>query len=232
MSGRFAELTQGKQQTQADAKAEEEKQKEKAKKDLDAEKVQVETDLAGLDAKAEKIRGDATKELAELDAQIRPLTAQLAQLNSRANAIQSDLFILQSNVANLLAQASATKDPNDQFALRAEAQRQDLLAARSDADLRSVQLQGADVNARRAGFLARRQTAENRAQAGLDALDKQAAQLRAAQKRIGFDEQKLSKPSSGLTAKVTALSSSMTALTTYDELPLEEEKQRILDSLK
>ena len=232
VSGRFAELTQGKQQTQADAKADEEKQKEKSKQDLAVEKAQVDADLAGLDAKADKIRADASKELSELDAQIRPLTAQLAQLNANASAIQGDLLILQSNVATLVNQANSTKDQIEAAALLLEAQTENILASRSAANLRAVQLQGADVAGRRAGLLGRRQNTENRAQAGLDALDRQAAQLRATQKRIGFDEQKANKPATGFTAKVTALSSSMTALTTYDELPLEEEKQRILDTLK
>ncbi len=239
VAGRFTELTQGKQQTQADAKADEDKQKVATQTKLETDKVQIEKDLAVIDVKIAKITEDEKRELSELDAQITPLTAQLADLSIRARAVQSDIAVSQANIANLLNQASAIssrRDPRDrdetQIALLInEANRQQLILSRDDGALRSIQVQAAGVNAQRQSLVNRRNTVENRAATALDGLDRQANQLRGTQKRIGFDEQKLSKPSTGFTGKVTSLSATLSALTTYDELPLEEEKQQILDSI-
>ncbi|HZZ73222.1 MAG TPA: hypothetical protein VFE24_13280 [Pirellulales bacterium] len=232
VASRFGELTHTKDQTQADEKAEQERQRATARADLLAEKSEAEKDLDGLDAKAEKMRADLAQQTSDLDAQIAPLNTQLSQLASKAAALEGELAVLQNNVAGLLNQAAFSKDPGEGSALRAEALRQDVLAARDDADLRAVQLQAADLTARRLLLVSRRQTAQNRAQSALDNLDNQEAPLRATLKRVAIEEQKLNKPIRASTTRVTAMSNVLEALSTYAALPVEEEKQRLLDSLE
>jgi len=228
----WTEKSRDKERTQADAKEAEDKLKEQTKRDLEIERARVAQQLSSLDTKADKVRNDSGKEIADLDAQLSPLNAEFNRANARRNAIATDVLRLQTDIASYLDAASRTQDRNEEFLLRAEAGRLDVLLGRAAADLRAAEIQLADVANRRGQVEARRQTAVANRQQQLDGLDRQAQTLRQTEKRIGFDEQKLRTPSSGITSKVVGQTATMNALTTYDDYPLDAERQRILDSLK
>jgi len=228
----FEELDLEQDQTKADAKADEEQQKARELDALADERASLAEEQQALVDQAEQVRKEYGYQVKSLDRDISPLRPGLARLESQANAIAREIVVLRVNIDHLLDHADETDDPYEADRYDAEAHRLEFRLDRRESDLDAVQAEGAALTARLNELLAQRAAILARQQAELGALGQRSSDIARTGKRIQVQETKASRPATGNTARVRSLSAGRTALTTYDQFPLDSERQRLLDSLR
>jgi hypothetical protein len=229
---RFAELDLDRQQTKADAKADEEKRRDLIRQQLDRERNSLSQEKTNLSARAEKVEADSARELTDIEAQLRPLAARQSRLESRGAAITREMAGLSAEIGRLLELADLAEDPIEAARWRAEARRLDVALGRYDVDLRALNGELAGVAAQRVTLAGRRQAALAKREAENDRIERRATEVRNTEKRIATDEKKTSQPAAGNTAAVASLAAKARAFSTYEAFPFEEERARLLQSLR
>ncbi len=228
---RFAELNLDRQQTTADAKADEQRRQERNLEELERERAKLAQHSTQLRERAETVVADFKETLTTLDSQHRPLAARQARLEARAAAMVREMAGLEVEIARLLELASLVEDPVEALQLQAEARRLDLALGRYRVNLRTIEAELSGVAAQRIALARQQQVAVAQQRANADRLERRAADLRRAERRISSQEDRANQPASGVTGAVVSLSNRAKAFTTYDEFPFEEERARLLQSL-
>lgn len=228
----FEELDLEQDQTKAEAKADQEQQKARELEALAEQKSDLVEEQRAISDQAEQTRKEYGYQLKSLDRDISPLRPALARLESRANSVARDVVALRVNIDRLLDLSDETEDPDEAYRYRAEARRLDFVLSRRESELDAVRAEGAALTSRLHELVAQRNAILARQQAELNALGRRSAEIARTSKRIQVEEGKTSRPATGNTPRVRSLSAGRTALTTYDQFPLESERQRVLDSLR
>jgi hypothetical protein len=229
---RFGQATGQAETGREEAVAEKQRQREEAKRDLDAERAKRQERATELLGQADRLRQEIKDNEAEFAKAERPLIDRLARLERQAEIPRRELALLLADADSLRAAAARAEDPFERDRLLFRAQQLEVLAARYDADLAVLERQAAAVNAERAQIRDRfgRQNASLAASG--KSIERELALLERGEKRLAIDEKRLEKPITGGTRAIRALEAEASAFTTYEPLPLEEERQRLLDSLK
>jgi len=157
---------------------------------------------------------------------------QQAQLSSRANLLNADLLQTSSRIATLQQLFAGEKDPGRRQQYLNEINTLSLLASRLDADLLGVNRLLRGVASQRAAVQARRVQAQSGTVAQFERIDDEVAGLNKRERRNGVNEKRASRPVAATSSKIRALSAQATAFSTYDTLPLEAMKTRLLESLR
>jgi chromosome segregation ATPase len=229
---RFAELDLDRQQTKADAKRDAQMRQERVLDDLKRESTALDREKGTLVSRADSAAADFKRDLAALDAQLGPLTTRQSRLEAQAAAIVQEIARLQAEIARLLDLSDLVDDPVDALRLRNEAGRLDAAWRRYDVDLRTTQGELAGVAAQRVTLAGQRQVAIARQRASADQIDRRLAELRRSERRISAEQDKATQPVSPNTPAIHSLASRAKAFTTYESFPFEEERARILQSLR
>jgi predicted nucleic acid-binding Zn-ribbon protein len=229
---KFFELTDTKVETEK--KNTEERTLEAAQTLQDVENLRKAIDdrVKELNELAKKIQGEWNDELAEIMNLDRPLVAQLARLQARANILNRDLVAYQSRINGLEALLFRERDPRVRNQIDRDIDNLTFLAARVSGELEIVNREGQAVEAQRAALAARTARAQANFGGQLDRINKELAELGKREKRADYEEKKAKRPVSSSSTKTIALASQATALSTYDKFPLEQAKQRLLEELK
>jgi hypothetical protein len=228
---RFAELNLDRQQTRADAKADEERRQQRILQEVERDRAALAQETSKLQEQAEKASAEVKQQLANLDAQLRPLAARQIRLEAQAAAIVREMAGLEVEIARLLELSDLVEDPGEALALRAEARRLDIALGRYRVGLRGVEGDLATVAAQRVTLARERQLALAQQQAYAERIERRATDLRRAERRIAGQEDRANQPPGGVTAAVVSLSNRAKAFTTYEDFPYEEERARLLQSL-
>jgi chromosome segregation ATPase len=228
---RFAELNLDRQQTRADAKADEQRRQERILQELERERAAVAEEKSALQGQAEKVASEAQREVANLDAQLRPLATRQTRLEAQAAAIVREMAGLEVEIARLWELSDLVEDPAEALRLRAEARRLDLALGRYGVGLRAVEGELEAVAAQRITLARQRQLTVAQQRALGERIERRSADLGRAERRIATQEDRANQPPGGVTAAVVSLSSRAKAFTTYDDFPFEEERARLLQSL-
>ncbi|HEX5106524.1 MAG TPA: hypothetical protein VFV87_22045 [Pirellulaceae bacterium] len=206
--------------------------KEKTLQEVAAEREQIIARTEELDSRREKLQSELKDELSELGKQDAPLVQELARLDARAAVIRRDLFAYQADIDRLERLAAGEKDPVRRQQLLFEADRLSVVAARIEADLVGVNRLASGVQAQRAALAARAQQAQANTAGQVQRIDRELQDLAKRDKRADGIEKRAGRPATGTTSKVRSLSAQATALTTYDQFPLEAAREKLLESLR
>jgi hypothetical protein len=228
---RFAELSLDREQTKAGAKTEQLKRQERIQQELEKDRASVAREKSNLEERGEKLAEGAKRELADLDAQARPLVTRQSRLEAQGIAITREMAGLQVEIERLLEFADLTESTAEAVQLRAAASRLSVALSRYEVNLRALNGELAALAAQRVQLAAQRQAAVARNRAESDQIERRATDLRNAERRISTQEKKANQPVAGNTAAVVALAAKAKAFTTYETFPFEEERARLLQSL-
>jgi hypothetical protein len=233
VAGEFAALSGTKQQTVAEEKAAAEAQKQADQARLAGEKQEVAADKAGLEETAVKVRSEAESLLSEIDKKLAPLESQLIQVTARASVLNGQMIAIDADIGRLrLRHDTAVGDENAglrsrlRFDIDRLARQYDILAI----EYRSLDLEARRINAARAALFAERNGVIAGYEAEMKRLGVTYKKLSNQETKIAREEKEASEPVTGNTSRVKALSARVTALPTYQPYPLEQEKQRLLES--
>jgi hypothetical protein len=207
-------------------------EKEKTLAELEADRTQAAERAKELEERRKKLQSEFRDELDQIAKEDRPLVQELARLDSRAGLLNRDLLGYQVEIDRLTRLAAAENDPTRRQQLLFEADRLAIVASRIDAELVAVSRLARGVQGQRAALSARQAQAQSNAASQTQRIDRELADLLKRDKRNEAIEKRASRPAVGPTSKVRALSAAATALSTYDQFPLEATKARLLESLR
>lgn len=229
---KFFELTDTKVDTEQKNVADRKTEVEQTLQDVESARKEIDARAKELEDSATKLQKELNDELAEIERLDRPLVAELARLQARANQIRGDLASYQIQIDRLNIQLNNERDPNIRAAIRRDIDQLAFLASRAAGDLAAISRQGQAVEAQRAALAQRLAQAQTNFGGQLDRINKELVSLGKKEKRAEIEEKKAKRPVSASSTKTIALSSQVTALSTYDKFPLEQAKQRLLSELK
>lgn len=229
---KFIETTDAKLDERERAVADSAAAKEKTLQEIEADRQQMAERTQEINEEREKVQSELRDELAELERQDAPLETELSRLDSRARTLDRDLFSYQAEISRLQAAAAGEEDPVIRNRLLVEADRLSLIASRVESELFAVNRQGRNIQSQRATLANRAQRARSTAAGRIERMDKELAELAKRQRRNEGIERRAARPASGTTGRGRSLSAQATALSTYDQFPLEAERQKLLESLR
>lgn len=206
--------------------------KEKTLQEVAAEREQIAGRAEELGSRNDKLQSELKAELSELEKQDAPLVQELARLDARAAVLRRDLFAYQADIDRWERLAASEKDPVRRQQYLFEADRLIAFASRIDADLAGINRLGRNVQMQRAALALRAQQAQAAAAGQAAQMDREMQDLAKRDKRADGIEKRAGKLSTGTTSKVRSLSAQATALTTYDQFPLEAAREKLLESLR
>lgn len=229
---KFLEMTGAKDDERLKAIAAADAAKDKTLKEIDDERQKITDRSQELDDRRTQLQAELRDELSEIAKEDRPLVQDLARLEARAGSLNRDLFSYDMEIGRLQAQADREENENVRRQLLREADRLAFIASRVQSDLVAVTRQADAINAQRAGLLARQQKAQSSVADQVRSIEQELTGLAKRDKRNDAIEKRAARPASGVTSKGRALAAQATALSTYDQFPLEATKARLLELLK
>jgi hypothetical protein len=230
--GKFLGVTGDKEDERQRAIGEAAAAKEKTLKELESEKEAIAGRAQEIDGRKGKLQKDLREELAEIAKEDQPLVQDLARLESRSRTLNRDLFTYEAEIGRLQGLIAAERDPNQRFIYEREVDRLFVFASRLESDLVAVGRLIDGVQAQRAALLARQRRAQASAVEQAKRMDQELTNLAKRERLNEAIERRAAKPASGTTSKTRALSAQAMALSTYDQFPLESERQKLLELLR
>lgn len=223
----------GKKQTidQNAAKIDAEKRKMKFAQLTEVEK-QLAENKDQIAEKSSELRTEATKVLEELRLQDAPLALQQSQLESELNLINRDLFLMISdyNYWNTLALRENNQRLRILYFQRAG--RADGLILRAELDANSVRSQLNILESQRNDLRRQYAAIDSSASQQLASLNNGLKNIEKQKRRTANEKIKATKPSRKTVTQSMSLRIRSQSIATFDQFPLEIERQLLLDSLK
>ncbi len=229
---RYAELTGEGDRTREQALVDAEARKEQIKDDLQQQEQRITEEMGEIGPLRDKFESEFKSEMADLQKKESPLLERLTRLEVQAARVRNEAASLAAEIDHLERLAAREKDADRRQRLLREAGRVAVIYRRYDGELFSLNREYAGVNAQRAVLMSQAQQARARYQRDMGQLQGRAEGLKRDQKRIDTQERKLAKPTSGNVPRVREIARVANAFTTYEQLPLEAERARILNSFK
>ncbi len=229
---KFVELTDAKVTVKDKAKEQADANREKTlaeiaeQRDVNKEKVKE------LEAKIEKAKQVHQKETEYIRKADAPLQARLTSLSNLATNLNRQLFSIDSQIALVQAQLSATKDENVRNLLFLELNRLGGQEGTIQAELFNVNNQGAGVQQQRSSLAVRQQRADAELAGKYGQVDDELNAIAKKERRAEVAEKRANKAGVSTPQSALSLSAQAAALITYDPFPLEQEKNRLLLTLK
>lgn len=221
------------EQLKADEKEAEARQKEIDRERIAREKSSVGEEKASIEELASKSTRETTEAVAEIDKQLAPLNAQFARLAAEGSRVQAQIGSLELDLGRALQLANDNRDdPNQQIIWLREADRIRIIQRNFQNQYANLNAEATRINSLRGALDNQRRTKIANYEADMKRLGKQATILSRTEKRINLDEKKVDKPVTGNTSRVQSSNAKAAALSSYADFPLEQEKQRLLDTFK
>lgn len=234
IAAKFGQLKAELGQKQESAVAEQTEQKNLAAKKLEEDKDDLNAAKESLTYEAQKAQEKYDAEEAALKKEIDPLARRLTALDGQARNLRNVLINVDRDIDRLVASAALQRgrDAVREATLLREADRL-RLASRNDRDnLFRIEQEMALVRNQGAALEAKLRDAQARLQNDLKRFNVEGAKLSRTEKGLKAVARKVDEPVTGNNTKTRVSATKLTALSTYEEFPLESEKQRILDSLR
>lgn len=229
---RFLELTDTQAETRDKALADAAAEKDQTLQDIEADRQKNADRAKELGDDRKKLESELKAELAEIAKQHGPLVQQLARLSAQATILNQNLANYSAEIGRLRALASQTNDPVLKQQYLFDADQLSFSASRAEANLIGVENAATGVQAQRNALVARQQQAQAVANGQANRIDGELTAIAKREKRNDGIEKRTTKPASGTTSKGRALSATATALSTYDQFPLEVARQKLLEALR
>jgi hypothetical protein len=227
---RYSELTGEGAQTKEQALVDAETRKREVRAELEKQEERIAAERAEVEPLREKLESEFRSELADLELRARPLLERMTRLESQGAVVRQQAFGLAAEIEELQRRAARTKEPLERDRLLRQADRLTVFYRQYEAQLRGLEIEARGVAAQRNQLLLQQQQTQARYQADMGRLAGRIEESERGLQRISAEHRKLSKPVSGNTPRVRELARVATALTTYEQLPLDQERQRILAS--
>ena len=206
--------------------------REKTLKELETEKDAIAGRAKELEGRKTEVQTELREELDDIASDDRPLVLELARLDARARTLNRDLLVYESEIGRLQALIAGEMDPNLRLRWQLEIDRLSLVASRAESDLFSVRRLAEGVQAQRQALANRQRQAQAAATEQARRIEKEQGSLVKRDRLNEAIEKRANKAPSGTTSKTRSLAAQATALSTYDQLPLEAARQKLLESLR
>ncbi|MEX2172960.1 MAG: hypothetical protein WD872_01275 [Pirellulaceae bacterium] len=228
---KYLELSGEKEDERDKAVAAGQAEKEKSLKELEDEGKEISERAKELNDQEKKVQGELRDELGEIGKADRPLVQELSLLSVRAGALRRDLTSYAIQIGRLRNDADATEDFDVREQLLRDADRLGFFANRIESDLVSVNRLADAVGAERAALAGRQLQAQSAAVLQVRRIEQERSGLLRRDKRNEGIARRTSRSSVPASGKARVLAAQATALTTYEEFPLEGSKAELLESL-
>ena len=229
---KFVELTDAKETFKDKAREQADADREKTLAEIAEQRDVNKERVKELEAKIDKFKKEHQSESAAITKADAPLQSELNRLSSRATAVNTQLFALDAQIASVQAQLSATKDPNLRAFLFAEIDRLSILEGATQAELFGLNRQANGVQQQRSNLAVRQQRADADLADKIGRVDDELFAIAKKEKRADIAEKRATKAGPVTPQSALSLSAQAAALITYDPFPLEQEKSRLLETLK
>ena len=231
---RFDAMSAQRNVTRQDTKEKEEQRKKEALVEMKSQREESLARLASFQNDRDEIINEGNASLEQLDQEERPLTAALTQLDRQVGLVQRELLLVENERIHLSGHLEDEDDPILRDRLRANIARLGRLGFRYASDLRVLRQQAGQIAAQRAAVLQRRSAVQSQGNRLLGQLGDSRNQVQKSIKRLNAQLTRLASgpEATGTNSRVLAIGAKARALTTYESLTLEFERQRILDSFK
>jgi tetratricopeptide (TPR) repeat protein len=217
--------------------------KDKAKEQADAEREKTLAEIAEqrdvnkekvkeLEAKIDKFKKDHEKEIESVRKADSPLQSRLTTLSNQATSLNTQLISIDSQIVLVQANLAATRDQNTRNFLFLELNRLSSLEGSTQAELLSINRQAATVQQQRSSLVVRQQRADAELASKVAQVDDELNAIAKKERRADIAEKRASKAGPATPQSALSLSAQASALITYDPFPLEQEKHRVLTTLK
>jgi hypothetical protein len=229
---KFVEFSDAKETVKDKAKEQADADREKTlaeiaeQRDVNKEKVKE------LEAKIEKSKKEHEKETEAVRKADAPLQSRLTSLSNQATSLNTQLVGIDSQIVLVQAQLNATKDQNVRNLLLLELNRLGVLEATTQNELFNVNRQAAGVQQQRSELAARQQRADAALASKIDQVDDELNGIAKKERRADIAEKRAAKAGPATPQSALSLAAQAAALITYDPFPLEQEKNRLLLTLK
>ena len=130
------------------------------------------------------------------------------------------------------ANLGATRDQNVRNFLSVELNRLSILEGTTQAELFNVNRQGVSVKQQRSSLAVRQQRADAELAGKVGQVDDELDAIAKKERRVDIAEKRATKTGPATPQSALSLSAQASALITYDPFPLEQEKSRLLSTLK
>ena len=226
------ELIDAKEATTDAAKEAAEDAKAKTLDEIAKEREDRAARIKELQDRRNKLQSELRDELAQIAKEDRPLVNELAGLERQAASINRELLRIQGRIGGLQAFLDREQDPNKRQFWLDEIDRFSVVGSRLDANLVQLNRLAAGIQSQRAALAARQQKAQADIGGQIKRINDEGNELSRREKRANAMEKRAERATTATPAAALALRATAGALATYDPFPLEQEKARILETLK
>ena len=229
---KFVELTDAKITVKDKAKEQADAEREKTLAEINEQRDVNKEKVKELEAKIEKAKKEHEKEIEAIRKADAPLQSKITALNSQATSINTQLVNIDLQIVAVQNQYNATRDQNLRNLLAIELNRLGVLEGATQADLLNISRQINGVQQQRSELAVRQQRADGELGAKVGRVDDELNAIAKKEKRADIAEKRASKTGPATPISALSLSAQASALITYDQFPLEQEKSRLLATLK
>jgi predicted nucleic acid-binding Zn-ribbon protein len=229
---KFVELTDAKETVKDKAKDQADAEREKTLAEI-AEQRDVNKDkVKELEARIDKFKKEHEKEIEAVRKADAPLQSRLTSFSNQATSLNTQLFNIDSQIVVVQAQLNAARDQNVKNLLFLELNRLSLLEGNTQTELFNVNRQAAGVQQQRSDLAVRQQRADAALANKVGQVDEELNAIAKKERRADIAEKRASKAGPATPQSALSLSAQAAALITYEPFPLEQEKNRLLATLK
>jgi hypothetical protein len=234
IAAKFAQLKTDLGQQQETAIAEQTEQKNLAAKKLEEDKDDLAAAKDSLAEQAQKAKDKFDAEESSLKKEMEPLARRLNALDGQARNLRNFLINVDRDIDRLVASAALQRgrDTIREAALLREADRLRLSSRNERDSLFRVEQEMALVRNQGAALERKLREAQAVLQEEMRRFNAEGTKLNRAEKGLKAVARKVDEPVTGNNSKTRVSATKLAALSTYEEFPLEQEKQRLLDSLR
>lgn len=231
---KFEQMKAELEKQQDTAVEEQTEQQNLAKKKLDENRTEVAYAQEALKTEAQKAKDKYDKEEGLLNKDMAPLAARLKTLDARARDLKNYLVNTDREVERLVGSASLARgrDPQREASMLREADRLKFQSRGARDEFLRVDSEMAQVRSQGVALEGKLREAQAWLQGEMRRLGVEGSKLVKAEKGLKAVERKVSEPVTGANSRVRVTATRLSSLSTYEEFPLDAEKQRVLDSLR
>jgi len=229
---KFAESQVEKKQNQDANRVDEAKRKADDLAKIPAERAAIDSEQAQIEKQVNSAKAAFNSEENKLRQEMRPLKADHDRLSDRAKSLQRTIDNAERDADRKDGQAKTEKDKGKAQKLRNEADRLRDSVKDEKRDLAKVRGDANKLEREYNQLEAKLAAATHHFQQTIGKLNAENSRLLQKERVIGQREREDKLPATGETGNIRSMEAKLSALATYIPLLLDEEKERILNSLK
>jgi len=220
------------EQTAEEAKVQAEKDRERERKELAGEQTQLEERRAEIAPEIEKLKSEAKDELKAIEDEDKPLVDQLRRLETEAIATRREQSLYTSDIIRLQGQLDRAEDPGTRGLIQSQINQVSILSNRYDAQVRLLERQAQSIVAQRVKLKNDYDRMYASYSSQIQKLGGELKEIDKLDKRNTGLQKKAEKPSTADLRRTRAIAARAKALSTYEDLSLDLEREWVLQSLR